>query len=236
MSAHGELRGISLQKHYGSTVALGGVDIAIPAGQTVAIVGPSGSGKSTLLHALAAIQAPDAGEVRLGGERVDDLTEGQRSRLRRTEFGFLFQFNGLLPELSALDNVALPLMLDGKSRRRAAKTAADWLNWLGIGDLADNRPGEMSGGQAQRVALARALVIEPAVVFADEPTGALDQATGAETLKTLLTSVKQRGASLVVVTHDANVAQACERVVEIQDGRIIADSLPSGPLAQGAAA
>ncbi|WP_025274970.1 ABC transporter ATP-binding protein [Haloglycomyces albus] len=230
----GELRGVNLRKEYGSTVALGGVTMEIPAGQSTAIIGPSGSGKSTLLHALAAILQPDSGEVHLNGERIDRYSEGKRSALRRTRFGFLFQFNGLLPELTARDNVALPLMLNGTARRRAYTSADAWLHRLGIHGLTDNRPGEMSGGQAQRVALARALVIEPSVVFADEPTGALDQATGTETLRTLLDTVKDRGASLVMVTHDLNVAGACERVVEIRDGHIISDSRPSATIIEEA--
>lgn len=215
----------NLWKKYGDTVALGGVSLQIPRGQSVAIMGPSGSGKSTLLHAMAAIQGLDAGEVRLHGDRIDNLSETRRSTLRRTRFGFLFQFAGLLPELPAIENIALPLLLGGIPRRRALAAADEWMRWLGLIGLRENRPGEMSGGQAQRVALARALVIEPTVVFADEPTGALDQQTGEETMATLHNAVTRNKASLMVVTHDAAVANTCDRIIEISDGVIVSDSL-----------
>lgn len=214
-----------LWKRYGDTVALGGVSLDLPRGQSVAIMGPSGSGKSTLLHAMAAIQGLDSGQVNLFGDRIDNLSESERSRLRRTRFGFLFQFAGLLPELPAVENIALPLLLSGRSRRRSLAAAEEWMRWLGLSGLAGNRPGEMSGGQAQRVALARALVIEPAVVFADEPTGALDQETGKETMATLHNAVRSNGASLMVVTHDPTVAATCDRLITISDGVIDSDSM-----------
>ncbi|QSB04455.1 ABC transporter ATP-binding protein [Natronoglycomyces albus] len=219
------LQATNLQKRFGNTVALGGVDLVVPRGQSLAIMGPSGSGKSTLLHALAAIQPPDEGEVRLFGERIDNRSESQRSLLRRTKFGFLFQFAGLLTELPAVDNVALPLLLAGQPRGRAIAAAREWMRWLGLTGLANNRPGEMSGGQAQRVALARALVMEPAVVFADEPTGALDHATGVETMATLHNAVCANQSTLILVTHDPEVAHTCDRIIEISDGLLTSDRL-----------
>lgn len=217
------LTGSGLRKSFGTTTALAGVDFTIRRGETVAIMGPSGSGKSTLLHCLAGIMRPDFGEVRLFDQRVDAMSEAQRSRLRRSRFGFLFQFGQLLPELSALENVALPLMLGGTAKATALREASDWFPKLGLAGLIKRRPGELSGGQAQRVALARALVTGPAVVFADEPTGALDQATGTETMRTLVAATKGQQAGLIVVTHDASVAAHCDRTIEIRDGLVATD-------------
>ncbi|HLU29087.1 MAG TPA: ABC transporter ATP-binding protein [Glycomyces sp.] len=207
-----------LRKHYGTAVALGGVDFAVAGGESVAVTGPSGSGKSTLLHCLAGVLRPDEGEVRLFDERIDALSERERSELRRTRFAFLFQFGQLLPELPAEENVALPLMLGGTPRRKALGPARERLRQLGLAGKEDRRPGELSGGEAQRVALARALVVDPAVVFADEPTGALDRATGDQVMGVLLDTVAGLGAALVVVTHDPLVAARCTRTVEIRDG------------------
>ncbi|WP_026930007.1 ABC transporter ATP-binding protein [Glycomyces tenuis] len=212
LTAHG------LRKRYGTAVALGGVDFAVAGGESVAVTGPSGSGKSTLLHCLAGVIRPDEGEVRLFGERVDTLSERERSHLRRTRFAFLFQFGQLLPELPAEENVALPLMLGGTPRRKALGPARDRLAQLGLAGKEDRRPGELSGGEAQRVALARALVVNPAVVFADEPTGALDRATGDQVMGVLLDTVSQLGAALVVVTHDPLIAARCTRTIVIHDG------------------
>jgi putative ABC transport system ATP-binding protein len=216
------LVGQALTKRFGQTVALGGVDLAVRAGEAVAIMGPSGSGKSTLLHCLAGIMKPDGGEVRLLGERIDDMRERRRSMLRRTRFGFVFQFGQLLPELLAEENVALPLMLGGVPRSQAVRQARAWFGPLGLSGMETRRPGELSGGQAQRVAIARALVTKPAVVFADEPTGALDQTTGHETMRLLVEATRGNGAGLVVVTHDPNVASWCERTVEVRDGLLTA--------------
>ena len=212
------ITGLGLRKHFGSAVALGGVDFSASPGESVAVTGPSGSGKSTLLHCLAGIIRPDAGEVRLFDERIDSLSERERSLLRRSRFAFLFQFGQLLPELPAEENVALPLMLGGESRPKALGPAREWLGRLGLAGKEDRRPGELSGGEAQRVALARALVIRPAVVFADEPTGALDRATGDQVMGVLLQTVAELNAALVVVTHDPLVAARCDRAVEIRDG------------------
>ncbi|GAA3118433.1 ABC transporter ATP-binding protein [Planomonospora alba] len=215
------LEGSGLVKRFGPTVALAGAGLAIGRGEAVAIMGPSGSGKSTLLHCLAGIMKPDEGEVHLLGQRIDTMGERERSALRRTRFGFVFQFGQLLPELPADENVALPLMLGGMSRGDAVRRAREWFGPLGLGGMEERRPGELSGGQAQRVAIARALVTRPAVVFADEPTGALDQATGHDTMRLLVEATRGNDASLVVVTHDPQVARWCGRTVEVRDGRIL---------------
>ena len=222
------LTGRALVKNFGNVHALAGVDIDIPSGQALAIMGPSGSGKSTLLHCLSGILTPTSGEICLGGKNVSGLPDKSRSRLRLKHFGFVFQDGQLVPELPANENVALPLMLSDAPRRTAISAADDWLTRLGLEDEANRRPGEMSGGQRQRVAIARALAASPAVVFADEPTGALDQATGHEVMQLLTTTCRMSGATLVVVTHDPQVAAWCERLVEIRDGRIHADSKTGG--------
>ena len=226
MTAPG-ITGRGLRKQFGSAVALGGVDFSAAPGESVAVTGPSGSGKSTLLHCLAGIIKPDAGEVRLGHERIDTLSERERSHLRRTRFAFLFQFGQLLPELPAEENVALPLMLNGAKRAQALGPARERLSQLGLAGKEDRRPGELSGGEAQRVALARALVISPAVVFADEPTGALDRATSDQVMGVLLQTVAELDAALVVVTHDPQVAARCTRTVEIRDG-LLSDASVAG--------
>ncbi|WP_369240159.1 ABC transporter ATP-binding protein [Streptomyces sp. R21] len=214
------LAGYGLVKKYGSTTALAGVDVEVGERDSLAIMGPSGSGKSTLLHILAGIIRPDDGQVLLRGERVDNLGENRLSALRRKRFGFVFQFGQLLPELPAEENVALPLILEGIPRGEAVVRARRWFAPLGLDGLEHRRPGQLSGGQAQRVAIARALAVEPDVVFADEPTGALDQATGTEVVQLLTTATRQSGASLVMVTHDADVAAHCGRILHVRDGRI----------------
>ncbi|MEU4830074.1 ABC transporter ATP-binding protein [Streptosporangium sp. NPDC023615] len=216
------LSGHHLTKRFGPAVALAGVDIGIASAEALAIMGPSGSGKSTLLHCLAGIMRPDSGEVHLLGQRIDTMGERDRSALRRTRFGFVFQFGQLLSELPADENVALPLMLGGVARGRAVREARTWFGPLGLDGLEGRRPGELSGGQAQRVAIARALVTRPAVIFADEPTGALDRTTGHEIMRVLVEATKHNGACLVVVTHDPEVARWCDRTVEVRDGVIIA--------------
>ena len=219
------LVGQGLTKDFGNVRALAGVDITIPSGQTMAIMGPSGSGKSTLLHCLSGILAPSSGQVTLGSSQVSGLSDAGRSKLRLRDFGFVFQDGQLIPELSARENVAIPLMLRGESRRRALASADEWLNRLGLQSEAQRRPGSMSGGQAQRVAIARALAGQPAVIFADEPTGALDQATGHEVMQVLTTTARMTQSTFIVVTHDPQVAAWCDRLVEIRDGRIHADSM-----------
>lgn len=217
------ISGTHLSKSFGQTVALDGVDIAVAAGEALAVMGPSGSGKSTLLHCMAGVLVPDGGTVSLEGFRIDNLNERRRSALRRTRFGFVFQDGQLLPELSAEENVALPLMLGGTSRRKSVEKAREWLGRLGLSSLEKRRPGQLSGGEAQRVAVARALIIEPLVVFADEPTGSLDQATGRDTMRLLVESTSRQGAALIVITHDPEVALHCDRTVRVRDGRLQPD-------------
>jgi putative ABC transport system ATP-binding protein len=214
------LSGHGLVKYYGDVVGLAGVDVAVRAGEALAVMGPSGNGKTTLLHVLAGILTPDQGEVWLAGERVDQLSDSARTVLRRRRLGFVFQDNQLLAELPADENVALPLMVDGVSRRDAIGRARAVLTQVGLAAEAGRRPGELSGGQAQRVAIARALVGEPQAVFADEPTGALDAATGAHVIDLLVGAATHRGAAVVVVTHDDAVAARCHRVVRIVDGQV----------------
>ncbi|AZI17340.1 ABC transporter ATP-binding protein [Bifidobacterium breve] len=202
------------------TLALNHVSFALGEGETVAVMGPSGSGKSTLLHALAGIIKPTAGTVTFRGSNLDAMSDAGRTKLRRNAFGFVFQSGQLLPELPAVENIALPMMLDGMPYRTATDTAILWLERMGLRALANNRPGEMSGGQMQRIAIARALAVKPAVVFADEPTGALDQTTGREVMGILMAAARDNGAAVVVVTHDPNVAGFCGRTVMMQDGRL----------------
>ena len=210
-------------KSFGQTPALRGASVATSQGEIMAIMGPSGSGKSTLLHCLAGIFQPDQGEVWFDGQRLDTLDEAERTRLRRTVFGFVFQFGQLVPELTAADNVALPLLLNRTSRKAAYKTADAWLDRLGIGDKAANRTGELSGGEAQRVAVARALALGPKVIFADEPTGSLDSLTGEKVMDLLTGLSREAGTTVVLVTHDARVAAYADRVVMVRDGLVSAD-------------
>lgn len=205
---------------YGRSPALRDVSFGLARGDVVAVTGASGSGKSTLLLCLAGILRPDEGEVHYAGRRVDDDSEPARSRLRRTEFGVLFQFGQLIPELTAAENVALPLLLAGQRRGPARRTALERLDRLGVAELADQRPPQMSGGQGQRVAVARALVTDPAIVFADEPTGALDALAGEQVLLALTGAAREVGAAVILVTHDATVAAYADREVVLRDGRI----------------
>jgi putative ABC transport system ATP-binding protein len=214
------LSAAGLHKRFGRTDALRGIDFELLHGEIVAVMGPSGSGKSTLLHCLAGILTPDAGEVHFDGARIDRLGEGPRSVLRRTAFGFVFQFGQLVPELTAAENVALPLLLNGIRRSDALERAAAWFPRLGMDGLESRRPGEMSGGQAQRIAVARAMVIEPAVVFADEPTGSLDSLAGEQVMELLTGSAREHGTSVVLVTHEPRVAAYASREVVVRDGRI----------------
>ncbi|MPZ86019.1 MAG: ATP-binding cassette domain-containing protein [Actinophytocola sp.] len=214
------LSGRGLIKRYGQQHALAGVDIDVHAGEVLAIVGPSGSGKTSLLHVLAGILRAEEGQITLAGQRIDQLNETRRSELRRTEFGFVFQSGMLVTELTAEENVALPLLLGDRDKRESIAAARDWLGRLGLAGKEGRRPGELSGGEAQRVAIARAITHRPKVIFADEPTGALDTKTGHATVHALIDAARATGAAVIIVTHDRELAAAVPRTVSIRDGQI----------------
>jgi len=220
------LSGTSLRKRFGKTTALDGVSVSLEPGEIVAVMGPSGSGKSTLLHCLGGILRPDEGEVWFDGERIDALGEGPRTKLRRSSFGFVFQLGQLVSELDLLENVALPLLLAGRTRKDALAESDGWLERLGVHDVADQRPGEVSAGQAQRGAVARALIHGPRVVFADEPTGALDSLAGEQVMELLVSTSKEQGTAVVLVTHDVRVAAYADREVIVRDGRTTNAAVP----------
>ncbi|MET9665660.1 ABC transporter ATP-binding protein [Streptomyces sp. NPDC006475] len=209
-----------LHKAYGSTPALVGASFSIHPGEVVAVMGPSGSGKSTLLHCLAGIVPPDAGTIGYGGRDLTAMSDAERSTLRRTEFGFVFQFGQLVPELTCLENVALPLRLSGTRRKAAERAAAERMERLEITDVSGKRPGEVSGGQGQRVAVARALVTSPRVLFADEPTGALDSLNGERVMQLLTDAARESSTAVVLVTHEARVAAYSDREVVVRDGTV----------------
>ena len=201
--------------------ALRGVTLEVPAGQFTAVMGPSGSGKSTLMHLLAGLDTPSAGTVEIGGEDITTMNDKQLTKLRRRHIGFVFQQFNLLPTLSAEENIVLPLSIGG---RKVDKTDLEALiARVGLQERRDHRPSQLSGGQQQRVAIARALISRPTVLFADEPTGNLDSASGAEILALLREAVELDGQTTLMVTHDPRAAAAADRVVFIADGRIVAD-------------
>jgi putative ABC transport system ATP-binding protein len=212
-----------VRKSFGATPALRGATVAAAQGEILAIMGPSGSGKSTLLHCLAGIFPPDGGEVWFDGTRLDIRSEAERTRLRRTAFGFVFQFGQLVPELTAADNVALPLLLNRSDRKSAYADAATWLDRLGLKGKGRRRTGELSGGEAQRVAIARALALRPKVIFADEPTGSLDTLAGEKVMDLLTSLAREQRSTVVLITHDARVAAYADRVVMVRDGAVSAD-------------
>lgn len=213
-----EITGV--HKSYGPREVLHGITLRVEPGHVVALLGPSGSGKSTLLHVLAGVLTPDAGSSHYGDTVVSDLGEADRAKLRLSDFGFIFQFGQLLPDLSALDNVSLPLLLAGQPRKEALRQARGWLERLGLAEHGSKLPSELSGGQAQRVAIARALVTAPRVIFADEPTGALDSLTAEQVMLTLTDLSRASGTTVVLVTHDARTAAYADREVIVRDGRI----------------
>jgi putative ABC transport system ATP-binding protein len=218
----------------GRTVhALCEVDVQVPAHSLTAVVGPSGSGKSTFLQCAAGLDRPTSGVVRLGGRVISGMRERSLSRLRRTHIGFVFQSFNLLPALTVQQNVLLPLRLEG--RRRDPARARELLARVGLDGREDARPGQLSGGQQQRVAIARALITEPEVVFADEPTGSLDQETGAEILNLLREAVDRQGATVVLVTHDPAVTARADRVLRLAHGRLVQDSGAEGVAASSVA-
>jgi len=209
-----------LRLSFGPTQALDSASLRVHAGEVLALMGPSGSGKSTLLHCLAGILTPDSGRVLYAGRELSAMPDAERSALRRTEFGFVFQFGQLVPELTCLENVALPLRLAGVRRREAQRQATGWLERLEVADVARKLPGQVSGGQGQRVAVARALVTRPKVVFADEPTGALDSLNGEKVMELLVAAARETGAAVVLVTHEARVAAYSDREAVVRDGRV----------------
>ncbi|MEU9034377.1 ABC transporter ATP-binding protein [Streptomyces sp. NPDC048352] len=213
------LTATDLCKAYGPTKALDGAGFSIHPGEVVALMGPSGSGKSTLLHCLAGIVRPDSGTVTYAGRELSAMNDAERSALRRGDFGFVFQFGQLVPELTCVENAALPLRLAGTRRKEAERTALHWMERLQVEDLAAKRPGEVSGGQGQRVAVARALVTGPRVIFADEPTGALDSLNGELVMQLLTEAARSANAAVVLVTHETRVAAYSDREIVVRDGR-----------------
>jgi putative ABC transport system ATP-binding protein len=209
-----------LAKSFGATPALRGASVTVARGEILAVMGPSGSGKSTLLHCLAGILRPDEGEVYFAGQRIDALGENRRSALRRGKFGFVFQFGQLVPELTAEENVAFPLLLGGARRAEALRRAREWFPRLGLEGLQRHRSGEMSGGEAQRVALARGLVAGPQILFADEPTGSLDSLAGENVMKLLTLAAREQGTTVVLVTHEPRVAAYADREIIVRDGKV----------------
>jgi putative ABC transport system ATP-binding protein len=205
---------------FGQTPALRGASVSVVSGEIIAIMGPSGSGKSTLLHCLAGILVPASGEIHFDGRRVDTMNETERSTLRRDHFGFVFQSGQLVPELTAEENVALPLLLGGARRDGALKEARTWFERLGLDGLERRRSGELSGGQAQRVALARGMVARPEILFADEPTGSLDSLTGEHVMDLLVAAAREHGTTVIIVTHEARVAAYADRHVMVRDGKV----------------
>jgi putative ABC transport system ATP-binding protein len=210
----------AVTKSFGQTPALRGATLSVQQGEILAVMGPSGSGKSTLLHCLGGVLVPEAGEVWFAGKRLDTRTEAERSELRRDRFGFVFQFGQLVPELTAEENIALPLLLSGHRRAAALAEARPWFARLGLDGLGRRRSGELSGGQAQRVALARGLVARPAVLFADEPTGSLDSVTGEHVMDLLSAAARELGTTVILVTHEARVAAYADREVIVSDGEV----------------
>jgi putative ABC transport system ATP-binding protein len=213
----------------GQTVrALDGITLSMSGGEFVSVVGPSGSGKSTLLHLLGALDTPDSGSIRFQGREIGALADQQQSEFRRHSVGFVFQFFNLLPTMAAWENVAVPKLLDGSRLSRVKSRALDLLDLVGLGDRAEHRPSELSGGQMQRVAVARALMMDPPLILADEPTGNLDTKTGAAIMALLTDVAHQDDRCVVMVTHNLEAASSTDRVVTLQDGSLGSDTLTGG--------
>ena len=219
------LQTLELTKQYRmgelTVTALDGVDFSVERGEFVAIMGPSGSGKSTLLHLLGGLDSPTSGEGILAGESLFALSDGAITRLPRRQGGFIFQFYNLLPTLTALENVALPLLIDGQPLARHHQRLTDLLERVDLGDRASHRPDQLSGGQQQRVAIARAFVNAPEIVLADEPTGNLDSRAGTAILELLRTTCRELGATIIMVTHDPRAASYADRTVFLKDGKVV---------------
>ena len=218
-----ECRGVVRRFDEGASVleVLSGVDLVVPAAERLAIIGASGSGKTTLLQIMGGLDAPTEGEVFVGGESMARLDETQRGMLRNKYLGFVYQFHHLLPEFSAAENVAMPLMIRGQDRAAAIASASELLARVGLGERLQHRPGELSGGERQRAAVARALITQPKIVLADEPTGNLDAANGEQVLDLMLELNREFETSLVIVTHDPTIAARMDRVLELVDGRLV---------------
>lgn len=212
------LQAHQLTKKFKTTEAMRGISLAVQPGEVLAIMGPSGSGKSTLLHTLAAIDTPTSGEVYFAGKRIDSLSDAERTILRRTYFGFVFQFSQLVPELTAVDNIAVPLLLNGMKRQKAQEIAHHWLAKVALGKRATSLPGQLSGGEAQRVAIARALCYKPQILFADEPTGSLDTKSSQEVMEIFLTQARDNNTTVIMVTHASDIAAYADRIVVVRDG------------------
>ena len=232
------LAGITKRYHMGADVtvnALAGIDLAIDAHEFVAVMGPSGSGKSTLMNVIGCLDRPSGGRYTLGDTDVARMTDRELAQVRNANIGFIFQTFNLLPRMTALRNVELPLVYAGAARRERRERAAAALGRVGLGDRVRHRPNQLSGGQRQRVAIARALVNDPSIVFADEPTGNLDSATGRDIMQ-LLAQLHGSGATIILVTHEAEVAAYAGRVIHLRDGRITRDEAqqPLRPAALGA--
>lgn len=217
-----------ITKSFTQQRVLEGISLEVGRGESLAIMGPSGSGKSTLLHCMSGVLTPDTGEVVFEGKSISSLDDAARSALRLEHFSFIFQDGQLLPELTAKENVALPAIMRGVAQKQAHAEATEMLTRLGLGAYTERFPGQLSGGQAQRVAIARALIGPPAVVFADEPTAALDQATGHEVMQQITAVAEKFGVTLVLVTHDPKIAAWCNRRIEIRDGLIHDETFREG--------
>lgn len=214
-----------IKKSFGKqTQALRGANLAIQEGEIVAIMGPSGSGKSTLLHCLAGILRADSGEVIFDGANINKLSDKKRNQLRREQFGFVFQFSQLVPELTALDNVALPLLINGVKKSEAYLEAQRWLKKVGVESITQHIPGELSGGQAQRVAIARSMIIKPRILFADEPTGSLDSYNSEKVMELFIKTAREHNTTVVMVTHESTIAAYADREVIVRDGLVVGEA------------
>lgn len=230
-----EVKNLTKKYRVGSEIisALNGVDLKIESGEFLAIVGTSGSGKSTLLHMMSGLERPTKGEILINGVLINKVREKDMASFRRKHMGFIFQHYNLLTALTALENAALPLVLQGVNVRERNKRAVEILKTLGLGDRMKNKPNQMSGGQQQRVSIARALINNPKILFADEPTGNLDTRTTREIMELLTTMVKEKGQTLVMVTHDMEVANYADRIIQMVDGEIICEEIRGGEVVNG---
>ena len=215
------IRTKEIRKSFGTLEVLKGIDLLVERGEVVSIVGPSGAGKTTLLQILGTLSRPSSGEIEIDGEAVHALSDRQLSRFRNTKIGFVFQFHHLLPEFTALENVCIPGYIGGRDRREVEKRAAELLEMLGMEHRSSHKPAELSGGEQQRVAIARALIGEPAILFADEPTGNLDSRTGAGIMNLLREINQSIGQTIIMVTHSPEAAKSSGRIITVQDGVLV---------------